>query len=110
MERKLKDLKAKVMDLYDEWQDEFGYGPCGEVACLLREAGYGKVALAMVPQCTPGGTFGTPHYVVLESDGQIVDISLPWDAGSYDVEEILEEDEYPELVTAESVDWWRDRI
>lgn len=103
-------LRAKVMEHYDEWQDDQGYGPCGEVACVLRERGLGRIALVMVKQSTPSGLYDTPHYVILEDDGQIIDVSLPWDADDWTVEDILDADEYPELATADTIEWWRQRI
>ena len=94
--------------LYGEWEREFGFGPCGALAVLLREAGYGRVAVCQARQDTrPAFT----HYINLTDDGWITDLCNPLDEElTYTEVDVLNDDEMPELVGPVEVDWLRARI
>jgi len=94
--------------VYAEWEDRFGFGPCGALAVLLREAGYGHVAVC---QARGKGQMSFTHYVNVTDDGWITDLANPLDEPlTYEGVEVLNDDEMPELVGSEELAWLRERI
>ena len=106
--QELAQLRKRIQELTPQWEDEFGIGNCGAIACLLRERGYGKVALTFFPD---GAGLPTAHYVIAEPDGQMLD-ATGWceDGGACEVHDLFDEDEYPDLYGEREVAWWRERI
>lgn len=103
-------LQNSLADVYEDWTDEFGIGPCGAMAAFLREQGYGDVAV-----CTAhdgdADELGFTHYIIL-SDGDIIDLANPFDDDSliYRDIEVLDSDEMPECIGEVEVEWMRQRI
>lgn len=108
---KVKGIKASSLadslaDVYREWEDTFGFGPCGAYAALKREQGWGDVAVCTADD---GTEYGFTHYVIIQ-DGWIVDLANPLDAElDYSDVEVLDADEMPELVDAAAIEWLRER-
>ena len=95
-------MSEKMGYWYDEFVEEFGFGPCGAFAALKRQQGWGKVA-----HCVADYTFG--HYVIVQ-DNAIIDMTNPFDHELvYDEVELLEDSEMPELVDAAALQWLRTR-
>ncbi|OGS01166.1 MAG: hypothetical protein A2V88_08780 [Elusimicrobia bacterium RBG_16_66_12] len=99
-------MKAQVMAHYEEWQEEKGFGPCGAVAALLRERGYGRIATCDVDL---HDGFPFPHFVIMTDSGRIVDVTNPFE-GTYVNIELLDDNEMPDLVQDEDVAYWRERL
>ena len=90
---------------YQEWEDTFGFGPCGAYAALRREQGWGEVAVCTARQ----GDTEFPHYIIIQ-DGAIIDLANPLGDLTYEEVEILDHDEMPDLVTQENIEWLRGRL
>lgn len=91
---------------YTDFENAFGFGPCGAYAALKREQGWGKVAV-----CTASdGKVEFTHYVIITTDG-IVDLANPLDCElTYTDLDILNDDEMPELCDdREAIDWLAER-
>ena len=83
---------------YQEWEATTGYGPCGAYATIRREQGWGDVAVCMAHDKGTPWELGFGHYVIV-SDGAIIDMTNPFDEElQYSEIEVLDADEYPELV------------
>jgi hypothetical protein len=93
--------------VYEDWQDTFGFGPCGAYAALRREQGWGEVA-ACVARAEDGTEFS--HYVIIQ-DGDIIDLANPLgEPLTYHELDILDNDELPDLVDETEVAWLRERL
>lgn len=106
------DVMISTMDdsldkVYDQFVDEFGFGPCGAYSALRRDQGWGDVAVSFA---SDGQTEFT-HYVVMR-DGAIVDLTNPMgEELFYSEVEILDSDEMPELCEdGKAVSWLKERI
>ena len=100
-------IAENLAEIYPEFENEWGFGPCGAYSALKREEGWGDVAVCTAH--TAGDDMGFSHYVII-SDG-IIDMSNPLDEElTYTNIEILNADEMPDLVDAEVIDWLRERI
>ena len=95
-------LSDNLAEVYADFEDTFGFGPCGAYAALKRDEGWGDVAV-----CIADGTF--THYVLV--DGGIIDLANPFDEPlTYTDLEILDADEMPELCwDGEAIEWLRAR-
>ena len=90
-------------------QEEFGFGPCGSFAALLRRRGVGRIAICDYRM--PGEEFGFGHFVVIDTKGNIIDLVNPFvGEGEYADLEIIPDDEMPDLVTDEEIAFWDSRI
>ena len=108
-------LSDQLEKVYQDYQDTFGFGPCGALAALQRERGWGDVAV-----CTATAQDGTEfaHYIIIDADGDIIDLANPvtfWgqqidEELSYTEIEILPAGEMPDMVDADVVTWMRERI
>jgi len=103
-----RTLRNQVMSHIEDWEEEKGFGPCGAVAALLREQGYGQVAACEYD--LHDGAYPFPHFVIVTDTGRIVDISNPFSGGSYVNLEILPDDEMPDLVEDGDIAYWRERL
>ena len=93
--------------VYEEWEDTFGYGPCGAYAALRREQGWGQVA-ACTAKAEDGMEFA--HYIIIQ-DGAIIDLANPLSESiTYHEIEYLNSDELPDLVTTNNIAWLRERL
>lgn len=99
-------LSDKLAEVYPDFENEFGFGPCGAYAVLKREQGWGDVAVCVAEM--RDSVF--PHYIIV-SDGSIIDLANPLGEPLYYTEvEILDADEMPELCwDGEAVGWLRGR-
>lgn len=93
--------------VYEDFENKFGFGPCGAYAALKREQGWGQVAVC-VAKC---GDTEFPHYVIIDGDGDIIDLANPLgEPLAYGEIEILPADEMPELChDGEAVNWLAER-
>ena len=93
--------------LYEQFEDEFGFGPCGAYAALRREQGWGDVAACIARS----GHTEFPHYIIVQ-DGDIIDLANPLgEPLTYHDIEILENNEMPDLCwTGEAINWLRERL
>lgn len=100
-------LSQEVENIIIDFENAFGFGICGAYSAILRNRGWGHVAITTAT--TANGTeFG--HYVIVTDDG-IIDMTNPFDDElSFSEIEILGADEMPELVDAEVIDWIQERI
>jgi len=99
-------LDHKLEQIYNNFEDTFGIGPCGAYAALRREQGWGKVAICIAH--TQDGT-EFPHYVIWD-DG-IIDLANPLDEELiYTDLEILNPGEMPELISQAEIGWLRERM
>ena len=91
---------------YEDFENTFGFGPCGAYAALKREQGWGDIAVCIAH--TKDGT-EFPHYVIW--DGSIIDLANPLgEELTYTDIEILDADEMPELCDdREAIDWLKER-
>lgn len=105
---KIATMKQQVMAHFGEWEEERGFGPCGAVAALLRERGYGRVAFCEYD--LHDGTYPFSHFVIVTDKGHIIDITNPFTGGTHVNVEILPDDEMPDLVEDEDVQYWRERL
>jgi len=114
MEAEIRGINCSTLQhdlaagLYDAWQREYGFGPCGPLAVLLREAGYDHVAVC---QARGKGQISFTHYVNVTDDGWITDLANPLDEPlTYEDVEVLNDDEMPELIGLEELTWLRERV
>jgi len=93
--------------IYPDFEDTFGFGPCGAYAALRREQGWGDIAVCIAR--FPNGVEFT-HYILID-DG-IIDLTNPTgEELTYHEIDILNADEMPELCDSpEPIDWLRERI
>lgn len=100
-------IDHKLDEVYEQFEDKFGFGPCGAYAVLRREQGWGDVAACIARE----GKTEFSHYIVVQ-DGVIIDMANPLGAPlSYGEVEILDADEMPELCwDGEAVEWLRARL
>ena len=95
-------ISDKLADAYEDFENKFGFGPCGAYATLKREQGWGQVAV-----CTAkAGKTEFTHYIIVD-DGAIIDLANPLDEElAYGNIEILDSDEMPELNhDREAIEW-----
>lgn len=103
-------ISDSLADVYSEWEDEFGFGPCGAYAALKRSEGWGKVAYCWAYETAENYYGGFGHYVVIDPQGDIIDLTNPLEIElQYDDIDILADDELPELVTEVEIEWLRAR-
>ena len=89
--------------------EEFGFGPCGSFAALLRRRGIGRIAVC--DYVMPGKEFGFGHFVVIDADDNIIDLVNPFvGEGEYVDLEIISDDEMPDLVTETEITFWDKRV
>ena len=90
---------------YADFEDTFGFGPCGAYAALRRKQGWGQIAV-----CTArAGQTEFPHYIIID-DG-IIDMANPLDETlTYTDIDILDSDEMPELIDESVIAWLEARI
>ena len=97
---------------YQEFQDKFGFGPCGPIAYILRERGHGDIYF---------GYFGPPedliksfpHVWIENKRGQIIDLAnsdRKRKGLSYWDKEKLGKHEMPDLVDIEMINFWREKF
>lgn len=107
------EIRRQVNDHVAQYQEATGVGPCMAVSYVLRERGYGPIAVAY---CAPPGTEvgdfcrGFPHYVNIQPGGTIFDGSNPFEGCRYWDIEALGDDEWPDLISEIDVQWWRARL
>ena len=111
MRTTISSISDKMAEHYSEWEETFGYGPCGAFSALKREEGWGQVAICFANVKGEGQNFATgfSHYVII-SENSIVDLTNPFDEElEYSEIEILPKDEMPDLVDEEAINWLRER-
>lgn len=91
---------------YENFENEFGFGPCGAYAALKREQGWGQVAICIAR----AGNTEFPHYIIVDDDS-IIDLANPLgEPLTYTDIDILDTNEMPELCQdREAVDWLETR-
>ena len=98
-------LDHQLEEIYGEFEETFGFGPCGAYAAMRREDGWGQVAVSIARI----GKTEFPHYIIL--DGGIIDLANPLDGEiEYTEIEALDADEMPDLVDATEIAWLRERM
>ena len=103
-------LQNDLAEMYETWTDEFGIGPCGAMAAYLREQGWGDVAVCTARD-TEADEFGFTHYIILDTDGDIIDLANPFDDDLiYGEIERLDADEMPECIGETEIAWMRQHI
>jgi len=107
----MKVLKSSISEklerVYEEFEETYGYGPCGAYAAILREDGVGQVAVCIAK--AEGMTYGFTHYVIV--DGGIIDLANPLgEELEYSQVQVLDNDEMPELVTQADIDCLREMM
>lgn len=107
MEILTSTIDDRLAEVYPDFEDAFGFGPCGAYVALRREQGWGDVAVCIAK----AGKTEFPHYVIVQDDG-IIDLSNPLgEELSYSKVEILDADEMPELCwDGEAMSWLKTRI
>jgi len=95
-------ISDKLAKVYPDFEDTFGFGPCGAFAALKREEGWGDVAVCIASV----GDTEFSHYVIVQ-DGAIIDMANPLgESLTYTEVEILDTNEMPELCDDyEAVSW-----
>ena len=106
MKTLISTIADRLAEVYPEFEDAFGFGPCGAYAALKREEGWGEVAVCIAR----AGRTEFPHYVIVQ-DGDVIDLANPLgEQLDYTEVEILNADEMPELCwDGEATDWLRAR-
>ena len=99
---------AKELDaIYDKWEKEKGYGPCGVYSVIKREEGLGQVAVCTAK--TKDMVYGFTHYVVW--DNGIIDMANPFgESLTYSDVDVLGPSEMPELVTQADLSQMKDML
>lgn len=93
--------------LYEEWEDTFGFGPCGAYAAYRRECSWGDVAICTAVDPIVGTEFS--HYIIVD-DG-VIDLTNPFDNElTYQDIEVLDTDEMPDLVGEKELRWMREKL
>lgn len=107
MEVLTSTIDHKLDEIYSEFEDKFGFGPCGAYAAVRREDGWGDVAVCMAQ----AGQAEFSHYVIVQ-DRAIIDMANPLGEDLiYSEVEILDADEMPELCwDGEAVGWLKERL
>jgi len=113
-EQRIEALREVVRKHADEYQGRFGIGPCGALAMLLKEYGWGPICYAETSDtpAQPHSWFG--HYLNRASNGLLIDISGcyifgPGRQADYrDIEEVDGPDD--DLWTKKDLDFWRERL
>lgn len=104
-------LSDRMAEAYTDFENEFGIGPCGAWAALKRSEGWGDVGVgtAMTLDMAARGQYGFGHYFIV--DGlDIIDQTNPFDDPLvFNDIEVLSADEMPECVTAEMIEWLKER-
>ena len=95
-------ISDKLAEVYPEFEDTFGFGPCGAYAALKRDEGWGQIAVCIAK----AGDTEFPHYVIIQ-DGDIIDLANPLgEPLDYTEIEVLDSDEMPELChDGEAIEW-----
>lgn len=107
MEILASGIDHKLEEIYEEWQEKWGFGPCGAYAALRRKQGWGDIAICNA-KIADGTEF--PHYVIVQ-DGAIIDLANPLgETLTYEGIEILDDDEMPEVTDSETIDWLEARM
>lgn len=95
---------------YDEFEDRFGMGTCGNMSELLRQQGVGQIEVCtFMPDGARSAFEGFGHYYVRTPKGKIVDITNPFKGKYLDVA-VLSSTEAPELVGANTLEWLRRHV
>jgi len=99
-------ISDKLAEVYPEFEDAFGFGPCGAYAALKREEGWGDVAVCIAR----AGNTEFSHYVIVQ-DSDIIDLANPLgEPPDYTEVEVLDAGEMPELCwDGEAIEWLRVR-
>ena len=100
-------IDHKLDLVYCQFEDTFGFGPCGAYAALRREQGWGDVAACIARS----GHTEFPHYIIVQDDG-IIDLANPLgEPLTYHDIEILDAGEMPDLCwDREAINWLRKRL
>jgi hypothetical protein len=96
------------MSNYEDWQETTGLGPCGAVAVVLRERGFGKIAVCEYD--LRDGSCPFPHYVIVQPSGNILDTTNPFTGGQYRDVEVLDDTEWPDCIGEGEAQYWRDLL
>lgn len=106
----MKRIQEAMMDKYEEFQNRFGIGPCGNIAAVLRKEGLGQIAVCdLLPEKATNEEQAFPHYIIEAQDGKIIDITNPLE-GRYLNVKVLGPDETPDLVDKEALGWLRKNV
>ena len=106
------EIKQTVATHRVEFENRFGIGPCGAIAVILRERGFGHIIYAEANDDPTNecGWFG--HYLI-RSLGKLVDLTNPFACPlAYRDVQRLRGDELPELMTTKcaEINFWRERL
>jgi len=97
-------ISDKLDKVFEDFEDEFGFGPCGAFTALKREQGWGDVAVCVAH----AGDTKFTHFVIV--DGGIIDLANPLDEPlTFTDLDVLDADEMPELCNEKTVEWLRQR-
>lgn len=99
-------ISDKLAEIYPEFENAFGFGPCGAYAALKREEGWGEAAVCIAR----AGQTEFSHYVIIQGDS-IIDLANPLGEPLEYIEiEALNTNEMPELChDGEAMEWLRVR-
>ena len=108
METLTSGIDHKLDRIYNEFEDTFGFGPCGAYTAIRREQGWGEIAVCQASFQDDLGGF--THYILID-DG-IIDLTNPTgEELTYNEIEILDADEMPEFCgTAQAINWLREKM
>jgi len=100
-------MAADLEKIYDEWESEMGYGPCGVYSVVKREEGLGQIATCIAK--TGDMVHGFTHYVIWNNG--VIDMSNPFgEPLTYSEIDVLGSNEMPELVTRADVSRMKDML
>jgi hypothetical protein len=107
METLASGMDHQLENVYSDFEDRFGFGPCGVYATIRRSQGWGEIAVCNA-RTQDGTEFG--HYVIIQ-DGGIIDLTNPFgEEMEYSDIVLLDPDELPEIVDQESIAWMEGMI
>lgn len=74
---KLAKVREVVRQHGEAYQEQFGVGPCGALAIILKDAGWGQLAFAESNSVEHAHDDYKwyPHYVILDAKGNVLDVS-----------------------------------